>query len=132
LDILNKIKKAFDLKWTIYEANDILNYEGIIFSLGTKPSGLTQMTVKGRKKLLKNGGNLIFSQTYNGQILIIIKYPSVEDFIVSSEPIKQIIKVNPNEISEDFIVRQVDNFLTEMINWEKSVSSKPIGFNQKN
>jgi hypothetical protein len=130
-DTLKNIKLKFDLDWNTYVMDNITNSEGVNITFGNSSSGIYERTETGHKSYSKRGGTLTFSQAYNGDIFIIILYPSVDELVIPVENQKLVSIVLPEIITEEFIYEQVQNFLNEMTLWESSSSHKPIGFNVK-
>lgn len=127
-DTLRNIKTKFDLDWNTYVIDATTNSEGVNITFGNSSSGIYERTDRGMKSYRKRGGTLAFSQAYNGDIFIIIIYPSIDELVVPVENQTLVLKVEPEKIDESFIYEQVANFLTEMTLWESSSAYNPIGF----
>nr|WP_294788036.1 hypothetical protein [uncultured Flavobacterium sp.] len=130
-ETLSEIKNTYDLDWNIYVVDFTTNSEGVNITFGKSSSGIFESNHKGSKSYTKHGGTLTFSQAYNGDIFVIILYPSVEQFVTpkDGQENKLVEKINPIKIDKEYIIKQVDNFLKEMRNWENSDSSNsPLGF----
>ena len=127
-DTLRSIKSKFDLDWNTYVMDGTTNSEGVNLTFGNSASGIFERTEKGIKGFSKRGGTLAFSQAYNGDIFIIIIYPSVDELVIPVENQKLVLKVTPEKIDEGFVYEQVANFLNEMTLWESSSAYNPIGF----
>ena len=100
----------------------------MILEVGNSISNTYREDDEGKKKYAKTGGNLVFSQAYNGDIFIIFMSPSIDEFNIPQDPQKVIGKVNPSKINEEFIILHVSQFLLELIDWESLMSSHAIGF----
>lgn len=135
LKILRRVKRAEKLDWMVGKVEENANLEAVTLAFKDQPSGITgevvdEATQKStNKELTKYGGVLIFSQTYNGDILTIVTMPSIEG---DTEPqISTIVdRVPPTEITEDYLLEHVLQFLDAMTEWETSTTDKDkhIGF----
>ena len=110
----------------LVQVNDgATNWESIFLSFSKVQSGIYIPEGKGGKHLIKFGGSLAFSLVYNGDIIIDIQYPYVQE-VVDQNP-HTWKKVNIDRIDEDFIYQESLKFLDLMIKWEKS-DKNDIGF----
>jgi len=71
------------------------------------------------------GCALVFSQSYNGEIHVIILLPIIDNIQASNINLGI---YDPQEINEKLIIEKVDEFLKEMINWEIPIEKKQLGF----
>lgn len=131
---LKTVAKEVDLSWDVQVLDWTTNLEGINICFKPKPSGLSENPETGfrseqykGKIYVKNGGAITFAQYYNGQISVVIIYPSVEEY-VSQKDALAVVRVEPEEITEAFIYKHVALFLDEMTKWENAYSSSKIGF----
>lgn len=128
LNTLRLVTQTYELDWDIEIMESTRNLEGINLTLGNSISSTYSEDENGKKRYAKTGGNLVFSQAYNGDIFIIFISPSVDSFSTPEEPQKIIGKVNPSKIDEEFIILHVSQFLSELMDWESLMSSHIIGF----
>ena len=77
--------------------------------------------------LVKKGGYISYSQTANGKISVFIHFPYIEDIYGNPDHILEIGLHSPEEISKELIFIHVEQFLEEIIKWEKE-EKKLIGF----
>lgn len=127
---LNELNKQSELQAIIEVRDDFENMEAIIFDLGMEESGISSILNHQLKKpLVKNRGTLIYQQLFNGKIMVLIQYPFIEGFGEPRSP-KTISIYRPDEISEPFIVRHLEEFMQEIIAWEDYDDNAPqkIGF----
>jgi hypothetical protein len=103
------------------------NSEAVSLTFGIRPSGIVEKTNTGAKSFMKHGGRINFSQAYNGEVFVLIAYPYVDERVTQAE-LKTVGRYNPRSITEPFIYEMVEQFLNEMITWEKASSSTQIGF----
>lgn len=131
LKLLKRIADDVKLKVNIEEKAQLENMEAIVLSLGTVKSGLAQKIKKGIElPLVKHNGNLIYQQLFNGKIIVIIQYPSIENY-GQPRPPKTIAIYRPEELDEPHIIRHFEELIHEVTNWEDfddDEPSKKIGF----
>lgn len=107
------------------------NLESVVLSLGVVPSGIYEpVGDQFRKKLYKGNGMLIFQQLYNGKIIVMMSYPHIEE-VANPKPPKTLEIVRPEELTEGYIIRYLETFFNEIIEWEDYDDDVPttIGFN---
>lgn len=129
--VLERIKRdtSFD-DVNIIKADLYSNYGGVFFQLKNQPSGISATLDNGGfQNFVKNGAALAFSQSFNGDILVVITYPQIEK-ITSGNNSKLLGRISPIEITEQFISEKVDQFLDEIIKWEQGDQKEPaaLGF----
>jgi len=116
---LAEIINTSNLKgFTAFNDDAYKNHENVIFSRNDSRSGIVLTSSDGGfKSFIKEGGSLIFSQVYNGNIDVIMTLPHIEDIIPASDPIKLGV-LNPKDITEDSICNYVERFIEELRDWE--------------
>ncbi len=127
LSALNEISKLGAL---VEVRDDFENMEAIVFDLGIEESGISsRLNHNIKKALVKNRGTLVYQQLFNGKVMVLIQYPSIEGFGEQRQP-KTISIYRPDEISEPFIVRHLEEFMQEILTWEDYDDNAPqkIGF----
>jgi hypothetical protein len=131
-DIIAKSK----LPAFVESKDDIENLEVIGMSLGTEISGIAEKLPgnKTKRPFIKSNGSLIFQQLFNGKIMIMIMYPYIEGY-GQPKPPKTLEILRPHELKVPFIIRYVEEFLKEVIEWEdfdddvpEKMGMNPIGF----
>lgn len=136
VDNLNKIIKKTKLSAYVEVKDDIENLEVINLSLGTEVSGIAERLPgnKSKRPFIKSNGTLIFQQLFNGKLMIMIMYPFIEGYGQPKPPMTLEI-LRPEELKPVFIVRYVETFLKEVIEWEdfdddvpEKMGMNPIGF----
>lgn len=132
-DTLNKITTQYPLDWCVAIVEIRKNSESVVLSFNSKPSGIIESTKNEAKSFMSYGGKLCFQQCHNGDILIILKYPYVEDVAYPNLESKLLKQVIPSNINEELIINQVSHFLDEITFWQTCVDNQ-IGFahNKKN
>lgn len=107
--------------------------EAISLALQTRDSGIyDRITDDTKRALIRNGGVLTYHQLFNGKIGILIGYPFIEGIGQPKMPMTLEI-VRPEELKEVNILRQAEQFIDEVTEWEDfdddKQSVQKIGFN---
>lgn len=107
------------------------NLEAIELSLGHVKSGLyEEINTTVKKHLIKHNGSLIYQQLFNGKVIVLIYFPSIEGY-GQPRPPKTIAIYRPEEIKPAFILRHMEEFIKDVSDWEDyddDEPSKKIGF----
>ena len=136
VDNLNKIIKKTKLTGYVDVKDDIEKLEVISLSLGTEVSGIAEKLPgnKSKRPFIKSNGSLIFQQLFNGKVMIMIMYPYIEGY-GQPKPPNTLEILRPEEMKPAFILRYVETFLKEVIEWEdfdddvpEKMGMNPIGF----
>ena len=129
--ILEMMVKGCDLGATVELRSDMENLEAIVMSLGDVKSGIWQEIGSDIKRhMIKHNGSLIYQQLFNGKVIVLINYPFIENYGQPRQP-KTIGIYRPEELKEPFFVRHMEEFITDISNWEDyddDEPSKKIGF----
>ena len=118
LDCFNEIIKKFDIGLEI-GGRDGLNLDCIYMRFIQKQSDFLYFDERETVQPSKIGGVLHFSQTFNGEILVKIVYPIIDKV----KPIKDnliITTLPPSKITKALVVKYVEDFLKEMVDWESN------------
>ncbi|MDB5268747.1 MAG: hypothetical protein JWP58_1787 [Hymenobacter sp.] len=118
---LEQIKSELGFDMQVQSLTYTTNSEGINLTFNNGYSGIYEKTKTSMKSYAKHGGYIVFSQAYNGKVFVIIGYPYIEGIVTQGDAIA-VGKFNPEEITADFIYKQVSFFLDEMIKWEIDTS----------
>ncbi len=136
IDNLNKVIKKTKLSAYVECKDDIENLEVINLSLGTEVSGIAEKLPgdKSKRPFIKSNGSLIFQQLFNGKVMMMILYPYIEGY-GQPKPPKTLEILRPEEFKKEFILKYVEQFLQEVIEWEDfdddvpdKMGMNPIGF----
>ncbi len=133
---LQNILDETGLKAIIEVKENVKNLEAIMLSLGTQKSGIGEkLSDDTTRPLIKHNGMLIYQQLFNGKLEVMIVYPFIEGYNKPHPP-KMVAIYRPEEIQAPFLIRHVEMFLREIINWEdfdddnpNNKPTQPIGFN---
>lgn len=131
IDFLSKACKEVELDATIELKDDVENMETVVLNLGQVKSGMFQEVNHSIKRhMLKHKGSLIYQQLFNGKIIVLIQLPFIENYGTPKQP-KTIAIYRPEEISEPFLIRHLEEFIHDISLWEDYDDDEPnkkIGF----
>jgi len=116
---LNHIIKETSMDAIIEVKDDMENLTIAGLSLGNDYSGIAEKIddSDAKRQMIKSNGSLVFQQLFNGKILVMILYPFIEGY-GQPRPPKTLEILRPHELTEPFIVRYVETFMQEIIDWE--------------
>lgn len=127
LKVLQQAIEIYNIGWRVQELNWIHNNEAINITFDSFPPELIERTNQIPTFQFYQGGALIFSQTYNGDVYVFIAFPVLQNSPTENNMI-EIGFFSPKKITEKFIVEKIDEFLKEMINWELPMNKHKIGY----
>lgn len=134
--VLNHIIKETGLHAKVVVKDGMENLNMVYLSLGQAYSGIAEKVEDSdlKRRLIKSKGSLVFQELFNGKILIMIMFPFIEGY-GQPHPPKTLEILRPHELTNPFIVRYVETFLQEIIQWEdydddlsQQGQITPIGF----
>lgn len=115
---LTELSEKAGLTGTVEEREELVNLGGVVFSLGAEKSGMSHAVAENiQRDMIKQNGSLIYQQLFNGKIMVLVNYPFIENYGQQSQP-KPIGIYRPEELKKPFIVRHLEAFIQEIINWE--------------
>lgn len=127
LKTLNAICSKYTIGWTVQQLNWIQSNEAVNITFDSFPPKLMEQTNKIPSYQFIQGGSLVFTQSYNGDVQVLILFPIVENTTVENSVLELGI-FSPKDITEKLIIEKVDEFLKEMIAWEVPTIKKKLGF----
>jgi hypothetical protein len=131
ISVLEMMVKGCELDATVQLRSDMENLEAIVLSLGDVKSGIWQEIGSDIKRhMIKHNGSLIYQQLFNGKVIVLLNYPFIENYGQPRQP-KTIGIYRPEELKEPFFIRHMEEFITDITNWEDyddDEPSKKIGF----
>ncbi|MCO4813956.1 MAG: hypothetical protein KC454_04550 [Flavobacteriales bacterium] len=127
-ETLRKITKTYELDWDVLIVESTRNQEGVNLTFGNSFNSIYNLDEAGKRNYAKTGGNLVFTQAYNGDVFIILLSPNINEYESTQDSQKILGKVNPAKIDENLIVHHVSLFLTELAEWENIKSTSVVGF----
>jgi len=124
---LTKVCKQYDIGWKVQELSWIGSNEAVNITFDSFPRELIDCTNQIPAYQFIQGGALVFSQSYSGDVHVIILFPFIEQIPLEDSTLDLGI-YNPKDISEKLIIEQVDIFLKEMIKWEVPTIKNKLGY----
>lgn len=130
LQYLTNIAAQYPLPWKAGANETVEGLEAVFIALEHSPSGIAERTPFNLVHKLKAGAFLSFSQNRNGQVVIWMSFPFI-DGLQDETPKKETFEtVEPEEIDEALIIRNIEKFLIELAQWENDAIDT-IGFVRK-
>ena len=127
INTLNSICKKYDIGWKVQELNWIGTNEAVNITFDSFPKELIDCTNEIPTYQFIQGGALVFSQSYSGNVHIFILFPYVEQISIENSNIELEV-FNPKNITKKIIIEKVDEFLKEMIKWEVPTIKNKLGY----
>ena len=127
LKTLSRITNEYDIGWRVQELSWISSNEAVNITFDSFPPELIEKINQIPTYQFILGCALIFSQSYNGEVHIIVLFPILDSSQIDDNTISLGI-YDPQEINEKLIIEKVDEFLKEMIKWEIPIEKKKLGF----
>ena len=128
--LLNSIEQT-GLEAEVEVRADMENLEAVVLNLGEVKSGMyTKVNEDIKRHMIKHNGALIYQQLFNGKIIVLIQYPYIESYGQPRQP-KTIAIYRPEELQEPYMIRHLEQFLSEITTWEDFDDDEPnnrIGF----
>jgi len=129
LKVLNATVEHYNIGWRVQELSWINTNEAVNITFDSFPPDLIEKTNQIPTYQFLQGGALVFSQTYNGDVNVFVLYPVSglnDDANTSTD--SDLTIYTPQEITEKIIVEEVDEFLKKMIEWEVPSLKNKVGF----
>ncbi|WP_343328411.1 hypothetical protein [Polaribacter staleyi] len=130
LKTLRNTVKSYNIGWKVQELNWINNNEAVNIIFDSFPAELMDCTNKIPAYQFIQGGALVFSQSYSGDVYVMVLFPYVEQLPIENNSLELGI-YGPTEITAKLIIEKVDEFLKEMIKWEVPSYKTQLGFQHK-
>lgn len=128
IEVLNKVEGKYEIGWKVQHLSWIHTNEAINITFDSFPPELIEKTNQIPTYQFLQGGALVFSQLYNGDIEIIVLFPVPENWIPIENDMLEFGTYEPSAITEKLVIEKVDEFLKEMIKWEVPVPKTKVGF----
>ena len=130
-DHLSQIIEETNLPGEVTCKESLENLQAIVLSLGEAKSGIYETIGNDiQRHLIKHNGSLVYQQLFNGKVIVILNYPFIENY-GQPRPPKTIAIYRPEEIKLPYLIRHVEQFITEITTWEDFDDDEPnqkIGF----
>jgi len=127
--LLKRIAESYKIGWQVQELNWIGTNEAVNITFDSFPPDLIEKTNQIPSFQFIQGGALVFSQSYSGDIYVFILYPIVTE-IPTENSSMELGVYNPKAINEKLVVEKVDEFLKEMIKWELPTFRTKLGYQE--
>ena len=128
LKTLGKIVGSYDIGWRVQELSWINYNEAVNITFDSFPPSLIQKTNLIPSYQFIQGGALVFSQSYSGDVYVFIVFPQPDNMTLDPSTM-EFGMFQPQDINEKMIIEKVDEFLKEMINWEvPELKRSKVGF----
>lgn len=129
LNTFNSIVNEYNIGWRVQELSWMNTNEAVNITFDSFPPDLIKKTNHIPSYQFVQGGALVFSQSYSGDVSVFILFPIVENMHVENNSI-DLGFYNPVNINEKVIIEKVDEFLIEMTKWELPTIKNKMGFQQ--
>jgi len=127
LKTLNRIVEKYDIGWRVQELSWINTNEAVNITFDSFPIDLIESTNLIPSYQFIQGGALIFSQSYSGDVNVFMLFP-ITDLVTDSESDTDLAIYTPQNITEKVIFEKVDEFLKKMIQWEVPALKNKVGY----
>lgn len=127
LTTLNSIVEHYDIGWRVQELNWMQSNEAINITFDSFPPELIEKTNLIPSYQFIQGGALVFSESYSGDVYTFILFPIVENLPHETSSIELGI-YTPKQVTKKLIIEKVDEFLKEMIKWDLPALKNKVGF----
>ena len=127
LKTLKKVANQYDIGWRVQELNWMNTNDAVNITFDSFPPDLIEQTNQIPRYQFIQGGALVFSQSYSGDINVFTLYPTA-DHMTENQQESELSIYTPQHITEKVIFEKVDVFLSEMIHWEVPTIQKKVGF----
>lgn len=124
---LHAIVEKYNIGWRVQELDWIGAKDAINITFDFFPPELIEKTNELAHYQFIQGGALVFSQLYNGNVAITILFP-LNDQTPIEDSSRELGIYNPKDISEKLIVEKVDEFLKAIIKWEVPSQKSKLGY----
>lgn len=124
---LQNIVDKHAIGWCVQELNWIGTNEAVNITFESFPVELMEKINQMPNYQFIQGGALVFSQSYNGNVRITILFPLIENIPIEDSSMELGV-FSPAEITEKIIVEMVDEFLKEIIKWELPAQKGKLGY----
>lgn len=127
LTTLKSIAENYNIGWRVQELNWMHSNEAVNITFDSFPPELIQKTNLIPSYQFIQGGALVFSESYSGDVYTFILFPIVENMPNENSSIDLGI-YTPKAINRKLIIEKVDEFLKEMIKWELPAVKNKVGY----
>ncbi|MFD1292568.1 hypothetical protein ACFQ5N_01860 [Lutibacter holmesii] len=129
LKTLNNVVQQYKIGWRVQELSWINTNEAVNITFDSFPPDLITKTNQLPTYQFIQGGALVFSQTYSGDVNVFILLP-LPDIINEHESDADLATYPPHKLTEKIILEKIDEFLKKMIAWEVPTIKNKVGYLQ--
>ena len=127
LKTLNIIVEKYKIGWRVQELSWMNTNEAVNITFDSFPPNLIKKTNLIPTYQFIQGGALVFSQSYSGDVNIFMLFPILENSTgIPNDDNLELYE--PKRIDEKLIIEKVDDFLKKMIQWEIPTLKNRVGF----
>lgn len=127
LKTLNAVVKQYNIGWRVQELSWVNTNEAINITFDSFPPNLIEKTNQLPTYQFIQGGALVFSQSYSGDVNVFILFP-LPDLININETDTDLATYSPQKLTEKIILEKLDEFLKKMIEWEVPAIKNKVGY----
>lgn len=124
---LKGIVEKYPIGWKVQELNWIQSNEAVNITFDSFPPDFIEKANKIPSFQFIQGATLVFNQSYNGDVNIVVLFPIVENSTPENSSIELGV-FSPIDITEKLIVEKTDEFLKAIIKWEVPSLKNKLGF----
>lgn len=128
ISIFERLIERFQLPCHVGSHHQLKNQDTIFLAFDDLPSGVENTETQ--EVFIKQGGGLAYSQNVNGKISVLIVYPYIHGIKGEAGASKEISIYKPHTITEDLVLRHLDKFFRQSVQWECFLR-EPIGYKMK-
>lgn len=124
---LQNIVEKHPIGWCVQELNWIGTNDAVNITFDAFPNEFMEKINQLPNYQFIQGGALVFSESYNGNVRITILFPLMENVSIEDSSLELGV-YSPVDITEKLIVEMVDEFLKEIIKWELPAQKGKLGY----
>lgn len=110
---LQNITSTLKLEWSVDTATKNKNFQAVSVSVGTIPFGI----MIDNSIVTMSGASLLYSQLFNGKILVLVFFPTLSDLVEKKQP-TDLGTFEPEDINEELIESHFAKFFDFLTLWE--------------
>lgn len=128
IQVFERLIERFQLSCHVGSHYQLKNQETLFLAFDDQPSGVENKET--REIFVKQGGGLAYSQNVNGKISALIIFPYIHGIKGEEGASKEISLYKPHTITEDLVLRHLEQFFRQSVQWECFLR-EPIGYKMK-
>lgn len=124
---LKSVVDKYPIGWKVQELNWIQSNEAVNITFDSFPPDFIEKTNQIPSYQFIQGATLVFTQSYNGDVNVMVLFPIVENSTPENSSIELGI-FSPIDITEKLIIEKIDEFLKAVVKWEVPSLKNKLGF----